>query len=83
MNRLGMKEDLYIFITNKAIYNYDKKKYRASQLIVLHRVNAITISKGGYKKSDEFLIHVRGAKDHRYKAGRLRDTIVDLVRRLV
>lgn len=57
-------------------------KAQGSKKIPLDRIDAITISQSDMSKSDEFIIHMKNGYDHRYHAGRLRDTVVDLLRRL-
>ena len=82
MNRFGVKQDRVFFVTNKCLYNYSLKKNKPSKKLQLQKIDGITISKQPQNKSDEFLLHIRGGYDHRYSAGKLRDTIVDLLRRL-
>ena len=66
-------------MTEKNIYNYQRKKNKSSKKLPFIRIDGLTVSKESYKKSDEFLIHMKGGYDHRYYAGKLRDTIVDIL----
>jgi hypothetical protein len=59
-----------------------QEKKSVTKRIDLALIDAFTISQSPSKKSDEFLIHMKGAYDHRFMGGSLRDTIVDLLRRI-
>lgn len=57
-------------------------KQDGSKKILLDRIDALTISQSGFNQSDEFIVHMKNGYDHRYHAGRLRDTMVFLLKRL-
>ena len=77
INGYGVKNPRILFITEESLYNWHTKKAASSKKIIIDRIDALTIG-----TSDEFIVHMKNGYDHRYKAGRLRDTIVGLLMRL-
>ena len=69
INKHGFKQSRYLMITQKCIYNAEKKKnsWKIKRSIDIKKVEAMTISKPNLN-SNELIIHVKDEYDYRYTA---------------
>jgi len=89
INQAGKVQDRILVITNKTVYNIDPNEgffsglalcsnptFTVKRKIDLSRVNAITVSVNPTSEQHQFVIHVRGGHDYRFKGLQNRERIV-------
>ena len=75
INRKGKKQDRYLMITNKAIYNLKPKKYNKSKRrVTIRDVSMITLS----ALSPEFAVHVTSEYDY-HLCSKSKDKITEVL----
>jgi hypothetical protein len=89
INQTGKVQDRILVITNKTVYNIDPNEgffsglslcsnptFTVKRKIDINRVNAITVSVNPTSEQHQFVIHVRGGHDYRFKGLQARERIV-------
>ena len=75
INRKGKKQDRYLMITNKAVYNLKPKKYNKSKRrVALRDLSMITLS----ALSPEFAVHVTSEYDY-HLCSKSKDKITEVL----
>jgi len=89
INQGGKVQERILVITNKTVYNIDPNEgffsglalcstptFTVKRKIDINRINAITVSVNPTSEQQQFVIHVRGGHDYRYKGLKNRERIV-------
>jgi len=79
VNAKGKKQDRYLMITDKAVYNLKPKKYKESQRRVpIERIGMMTLS----SSSPEFAIHVTQEYDYHFISKKNQEKIAEVLQYL-